>query len=364
MQIDFHHAVTYVLARLSGFAHAQADIVAYSAQYVDDATNEGLIHFTNGALYKRTSSAHKTFDYRNLGDLSNRQVWIPFHFLPGNGGLPAGESPPDGFIEKLICKPDSYVARDMVRECIRDKNSPFALQRLGITLHVYADTWAHQGFAGVSHKVNDISHLDDIENPGGLLSSRVKDFFGDLFDEEASRLAGDVLPLGHGAALSYPDRPYLRWCYRDHKGMRVERDNTLIFMDACDKLCRAMQRFLAGNADAAVPGLKSDDRDKIEHLFRNIRDEDGEKRHKRWLEYIANGYFSFAPTNIAYIEKGRGSWKHAALGTEKLVDAESDRFEYKEAFLKDNWKLFHDALQAHRFYVLHLLLPQYGICAA
>lgn len=364
MQIDFHHAVTYVLARLAGFEHAKADVVAYAAQYVDDATNEGLIHFTNGAMYKRTSSAHKMLDYKNFADLANRQVWIPFHFLPGNGGLPAGENPAGGFIEKLICKPNSHVAREMVEDCIRDKGSPYALQRLGITMHVYADTWAHQGFAGVAHKVNDISRLDDIDNPGGALSDRVKDYFGDLFDAEASRLAGDILPLGHGAALSYPDRPYLKWRYQDYKGMPVERDNTLIFMDACDNLCRAMQRFLAGNADAAVPGLQSGDRNKIEYLFRNIRDEDGEKRHKRWLEYIANGYFSFAPTNIAYIEKGQGSWKHAALGTEKSVDAESDRFIYKDAFLKDNWKLFHDALQAHRFYVLHRLLPQYGICAA
>lgn len=76
MQIDFHHAVTYVLARLAGFEHAKADVVAYAAQYVDDATNEGLIHFTNGAMYKRTSSAHKMLDYKNFADLANRQVWI------------------------------------------------------------------------------------------------------------------------------------------------------------------------------------------------------------------------------------------------------------------------------------------------
>lgn len=42
MQIDFHHATTYVLARLAGFEHPEANIIAYSAQYVDDATNSGL----------------------------------------------------------------------------------------------------------------------------------------------------------------------------------------------------------------------------------------------------------------------------------------------------------------------------------
>lgn len=364
MQIDFHHATTYVLARLAGFKHAEADIIAYSAQYADDATNSGVIYFTNGAMYRHVSSAHKTFDYRNFDELANHLVWIPFHFLPGNGGLPAGENPAGSFIEKIICKPDSHVAKDIIRDCIRDKNSPYALHRLGITVHVYADTWAHQGFAGVNHKVNDISHLDDIENPGKTLSSKLETYFGALFDAEASKLVGDTLPLGHGAALSYPDRPYLKWRYRDHNKMTVERDNTLIFMDACDNICQAMQRFLAGNADADVPGLPSSDRIKIEYLLRNIRDEDGEKRHKRWLEHIANGYFSFPAVNLTYIDKGAGSWKHGALGTTKSIDDKAEKFEYQDTFLKENWKLFHDALQAHRFQVIHVLLPKYGICAA
>ena len=45
MRIDFHHAATYVAARLAGFAHPEADIVAHAAQHVDDATSSGLILF-------------------------------------------------------------------------------------------------------------------------------------------------------------------------------------------------------------------------------------------------------------------------------------------------------------------------------
>jgi len=33
MQIDFHHGVTYVVARLAGFEHKAASIIAYCAQY-------------------------------------------------------------------------------------------------------------------------------------------------------------------------------------------------------------------------------------------------------------------------------------------------------------------------------------------
>ena len=49
MDIDSHHAGTYVVARLAGMTHRDAEIVAYSAQYVDDATNEGVIRFDTGA---------------------------------------------------------------------------------------------------------------------------------------------------------------------------------------------------------------------------------------------------------------------------------------------------------------------------
>ena len=364
MQIDFHHATTYVLARLAGFDHPEADTVAYCSQYVDDAANSGIVRFTNGAMYSRISSAHKMVDYRNLSELANHLVWIPFHFLPGNGGLPAGESPPGGFIEKIVCKPDSPVARDLIRTCILEKNHPYGLHRLGITLHVYADTWAHQGFAGVNHAVNNVSHLEDVHNPGMSLRHRLKEFFGDTFDSVSSHLVGDALPLGHGAALSFPDRPYLTWRYRDSTGQTVIRDNTAEFLKTADALCQAMQRYRAGDPDAAVPGLAADDRAKIENLFRTVTGDDGDERHAEWLKKIADGTFGFAPVDLSYIPKGWGSWKHRAIGTTREKDDRHDRFEYDPSFLASDWKLFHDALQAFRFDVIHDVLPRYGICAA
>jgi len=79
MQIDFHHAVTYVTARVAGFPHEEADIIAYAAQYVDDATSSGAVVFENKALYTRISSAHKTTDVENLNDVENHVVWLPFN---------------------------------------------------------------------------------------------------------------------------------------------------------------------------------------------------------------------------------------------------------------------------------------------
>jgi len=51
MQIDFHHAVTYVAVRLAGLSAADASKVAHAAQYVDDSTHDGPIKFKTGARH-------------------------------------------------------------------------------------------------------------------------------------------------------------------------------------------------------------------------------------------------------------------------------------------------------------------------
>lgn len=352
MQIDFHHAVTYVLARLAGFEKPQAAIVAYAAQYVDDATRAGTVYFENKALYHRTSSAHKMLDPRNAEELANHQVWLPFHFLPGNGGKPAGRNPGGRFINKIVCRPDSHVARKMVAETILDRQRPYGLHRLGVTLHVYADTWAHQGFAGVLHPINEVEDARETSH-SGVFDNPLKDILRDLLDDA-------VPPLGHGRATVFPDMPFLAWTYKNGRGDLIERNNTDAFMTAARQMHRAMQRFVAGDPHAAVARLAPGDRRQIRSLFESLRIKDGEARHKQWLRAIRQGAFSFGKETVTYAPRGKNSWKARALG----VSHDRRVHTYKSSFLTSNWKLFHDAVMAHRFFVIHELLPRYGICAA
>ncbi|MCJ7600758.1 MAG: hypothetical protein MUO63_04545, partial [Desulfobulbaceae bacterium] len=199
MQTDFHHATTYVAARLAGFPQDRAEIIAHAAQYVDDATSSGTVNFDNEALYSRISSAHKMLDPRNADDLANHLVWIPFHFLPGNDGLGEGQNPIGKFINKLVCTPDSPIARQMVRQAIVDQDRPYGLHRLGVAMHVYADTWAHQGFAGILHKINEVENVKETSN-SGVFSSGLASILSGILDDA-------VPPLGHGRATVLPDMP-------------------------------------------------------------------------------------------------------------------------------------------------------------
>ncbi len=367
MQIDFHHAVTYVVARLAGFAKAQAQVVAYASQYVDDAVNSGTIHFRDGALYQRISSAHRTLDHRNLDELATHLVWVPFHFLPGNGGKSADQDPQAPFIEKIICVKDSPVARDMLAACVRDAAAPHALHRLGISLHVYMDTWAHQGFAGVSHNVNTVEHLDLLEGePAVGRWERIKDRFKDLVDDVGNVFVTRTLPLGHGGALSYPDLPFVtKWRYTNGMDQVIERNNLQEFIEAAQAMYRALCSFRDGDtALRTTAAMSGPDLQVIERNLRDFNKRDSESRHRHWRESIARGDFSFGPEQIGYQPKGPGSWKHQAIGCVREIESGKERYPFTPAFLSSDWKLFHDALQTHRLELLRDILPRYRICAA
>ncbi len=366
MQVDFHHAVTYVTARCAGFLPDDASVIAYAAQYVDDASNSGVIRFEGGIQYSRISSAHHLVDTRNFRKLANLLVWIPFHFLPGNGGTSAEEDWEGPFVDKLRCTPDSYVAREMIDACCADCKTPYALHRLGITMHVYADTFAHQGFTGICHEINDVSELQ-----GKRVKKKKWQWFKERF---LSGFIETVLPLGHGAVLTYPDLPFAQWSFQnewlERHGCQAEgvRDNPPLFMKAVDNMHKEMVAFRSCTGAVDSPSrILPADRERIEYNLRSFTDNEGRDRHAKWCASIANGDFSFAPEGaerISYVPKGVGSWKHAALETEKSIDSDSDVFPYHDDFLSSNWKLFHDALQKHRFVVLRDILPRYGICGA
>lgn len=371
MQIDFHHAVTYICARLAGFDPQHAVIIAHSAQYVDDATAEGEIWFDNGMIFPRMASAHKMLDYKNTDELKNHRVWLPFHFLPGNNLEPAPEVLPayssEEFMRRCICRPNSQPAKELMRAVIKRQDRPYALYRLGIAMHVFMDTWAHQGFIGYQHQVNVASDIDaEDDHHERTFGERFIDFWKSDWDRTKGDLVGVALPLGHGTVLSYPDRPYLVWSYTNGLGERVHRDNPADFLEAAMQAFQHMSRYREYGAlgdrvfekDYAIPAAF----DAIAEAIRTIDDEAGGDRHRRWLDLIASGEFGIKD-DIKYIEKGIGSWKADALGvSDDLAHMEGlDPLPFPPAFLTSHWKLFHDGLQAHRFFVLHELLPRYGL---
>lgn len=355
MQIDGHHTLTYVLARMVGFNHEESNIIGHSAQYVDDATNSGLVEFDNGAMFSRISSAHGVYDMKNhLNAHENHLVWVPFHFLPGNDGKPAGENPKGSFINKLVCKPESEVAYNMLDACMEDVKKPYFLHRLGITMHVFADTFAHKGFAGIIHNVNKVKNLTSLN------------YDMDFIDHVKSKALSRKFPMGHGAALTFPDMPFLKWSYTNGLGENIERNNLDDFNQAAHYLFNQLARALyAYDSKREINPPDNEDNTKnfnqIKTNFETFRYEKGDERHKKWIDSIANTEFSFGSVQLEYIAKGSGSWKDDAIGQKEWRDVGDEVFEYNDKFMNSHWRHFHIALKKHRFDVVNDILPQYGI---
>lgn len=359
MQIDGHHALTYLAARFGGLTPEQAEVVAYAAQYVDEATNDTPVCFDNGAMYQRIASAHKMLDYDNLPQLANHLSWVPFHFFPGNGEF-QNRQQSMRFVHKLICAADSHSSRALLEHVRAFKGQPYGLHWLGIALHVYADTFSHQGFAGISHEVNEVHDLTSESDSG------FDGYFQRIGDNAASWLVSNFLPLGHGAALSMPDLPFLRFSYRDGMGRDIRRDNSKIFTHAVDQMCRVVQCYVNDipiqEMDAQL-GLPASARNEINKQILLLTDEDGDVRHRQWLQLLADDAFGLGAESLQFATEGPQSWKFKARG-KAYSHGGTLLYHYQEKFLTSDWKYFHDGLKYIRLFVVGSLLPGYGICVA
>jgi len=355
MNIDFHYGVIYILARLAGFKLPEAETIAHACEYVDDSTVTGTLDFAGGQSFERFASAHEMFDHKNMVRDSDKRVWAPFHFLPACEGAT--------FDEKCVCRPDSKPARIMVQEAILQRGSENALHRLGVTIHVYVDTWAHQGFTGTISKNNIVHGLHSEDHaPESLLKELRRKVYA-ASDLVESQLVDMISRLGHGAALHLPDLPWAKWGYTNGYDTTVQRDNLPQFLTAADMAFRAMKGFMSGNKEYAdLEGLPSEVMTALEQIFRENQSEDPYERLEKLADYVGEGHIPGIKGDIpAYVAKGPGSWKYTATGIASHSD-DGDRLpEWTATFEQSDYRKFHDAVKEHRTFVTGVLLPSHDV---
>lgn len=355
MNIDFHYGVIYVVSRLAGLPPAEAETVAHACQYIDDSTTPGVLKFKDGQTFDRFASAHQWYDYWNFFDRDNRLVWAPFHFLPGNQG--------ETFEERVVCRKDSDVAREMVRGFLAaDRNKDNALHGLGVLLHTYVDTWAHQGFSGMNSAHNAVYDFVSENYTAAELLEKVKGFV----ETATGELEGTVIDLGirvgHGAAIHFPDLPWFKWRYRNGFGQTIERDNLPDFIEAARMAHKVVRAFIAGTDDfSAATDLSEERSAQIGQTLEADRSEDSNERLSVIGSRLCNGAIPEIPEPLpTYVPKGPGSWKHAATGLITVDDGDKPPV-WTEAFEQSDYRKFHDAVKQHRAYVTQYLLPSFHI---
>jgi len=350
MQTDMHYYGTYAMARAAGIDQDACFIIATAAQFVDDHGNKETLKFGDGARIDTEATAHTTKNWRNLAESDQRMVWVPFHFLPGNEG--------DTYQERMVCRKDSAIAKEMVEHALSRHDKVYALPLIGITAHVYADTFSHHGFSGYKSSVNKVDQKTFRFNDGHSpeIIAYVQRKARRFYETFQANVADDVSELGHGAVATFPDRPYLKWSfsYETQPDQTIERDNPKDFLDGCRALHSMFTKLVGSLPDYKADNGKSFD--EIEAVVRDILscEEEMQGRIDAWKNAAIDGKL-FANGAEEIPDYDESLWHNQRLSLANESDS--------DIAISEPIFHFYQAASIHRNFVLRELLPANNLVA-
>lgn len=332
MQVDSHFYVTYILCRWAGLDHSKAHRVAHSSQYVDDNTLFKLIKFSDSSIYKPECTAHDVIDIDQLNSYDNAEVLVPYHFYPNS------ESGKTVFFDS-----NTSLKSLVFNESVPNNIDPYIY--LGILLHVVADSYSHQEFYGF--RTNDNQVTANTSKIKGRLSA---------FYSKFRMIFSRSLPIGHAAALEFPDVPGLKWSYiRDNKTFIV--DNEYIFLQAYKSMYSVILFFIKNILKERCNREK--DTDYISIMLSVMLEDFAEKyrseeyRCTRWKEFI-KGDFS------QEVKYDKNAWIDLAFTSTKTSFLDKILFKpvfdyvrcsYKDcrlSFINSDWYKFQECAKHYR----------------
>jgi hypothetical protein len=287
MNIEFHYYILYILCKEAGLDEQDCITIAYSSQYVD---NNLVAHTIKGDGIARQTIV--TQNYGWWSDWFPRNVYIPFHFFPGDTDYP-GCRRKDKKTNPYNCTPGSRRATMLVERALATRN----LYRIGIALHTFADSWAHQNFSGLNEEWNTLSS-------DGLNAETL------------------IPKVGHAEVISQPDIITGKWIDARLEGEYRYIDNEQRFLEAA-RGCYTHLCALSGKSP-----------DNWEWLRRRLKqligpfDERNEHMKERILNYIVDEYL---------LEYNKYEWIREAVDYNENESVLEDSFKNYDKFswLKD-----------------------------
>ena len=355
MQIDMHYYGTFAIARAAGINRKSSRTIAYAAQFVDDNVAADVDEHDDGSRIFAIPTAHHAGDLSNREEDDQRHIWVPFHFIPGCQG--------SSFTEQLICLKDSPVAQEMVANALTQGHLPCGDHLLGLTTHVYEDTFAHYGFSGVSSRRNRVKGDSFVlTQEDAVVEAALGQSFGSWMQKHGglvrnirARISGIAEiysgSLGHGAVSNYPDLPFLQWQFTyEHTGETVYHDNPATYLEGAEKVFNMFREY-ARRFDHAR-GTTSVEWHEIKDRLAWIYAQEGNKwdRADLWKVCMQNGDFGVREEIPEY---AADEWNDQCDNLEDMDDG-------AEGLELDVHKFFR-AASYHVHYVLRELLPAHGV---
>ncbi len=313
MDIEFHYNIIYLLARRTGFEKDEAYILAYSSQYVDDNNLHYYVNFEDGGHF--INEVSQAMDITKPS-VKRQKIYPIFHFIPGDPDSPTARRK-DGKTHVLCTTPDSDNAVYLLNKALETKN----LYRIGIALHAYADTWAHQNFTGTKDKFNAMNAPWDYLIPN----------------------------IGHADAGHKPDKVGTKW-KDDRLIEELEHiDNDTRFLVAAEQIFQHLWKFKGRGQEELTDAWVKTKKELVTAM-----------QVDNPMEYIETvrkkAYKKLCPEMPEYDEK---AWRHQAVEKLPFETDYFDKYWAKEGFEQSHWYRFQMAIKAHRDLALDLLKPLY-----
>lgn len=351
MQICMHYYGTYCLARSAGLTKEASRIIATASQFVDDNGQQGGITLKDALRCVVEATAFHTTALRNLSPDAQRTVWLPFHFLPGNEG--------DTFTARLVCRKNSLISQQLRDHHSNQIDKPYFLELVGVMAHVYADTFAHYGFSGVSSRKNRVDR-DSFEF--GELNNNVKDyiekkktsFFKKFGEGLIENIMGDAAQnisgaLGHAGVVTFPDRPFLKWRFDyEFQGDSGWRENTKTYLEYAFYIHEVFCQIAKDRPDLQDTNQAQNWQELSPKIESVLMVQGGkEVRIQAWKEASLQDLFNTPEAIPTYKNWNDG---FDTLGQKSSEEAMSHPIFH-----------FYQVASYHRWYVLRELLPSHGL---
>lgn len=126
---------------------------------------------------------------QNFGFWSDKfaeEVYLPFHFFPGDPALGQAQRR-DGRGNEFSVTPNAPGAKTLLVQALQTRN----LYRIGIALHTFADTWAHQNFTGLREDWNTLDPRSVLPPVGHAQATRNPDVYEKIWEDR--RLKAPVI---------------------------------------------------------------------------------------------------------------------------------------------------------------------------
>lgn len=314
MNIEFHYHLTKYLAIEAGFDNNEAEIIAYSSQYVDNNTVQYKIKQPDGSEYKNymTQTLNITRPKKQL-----IRIYLLFHFMPGNPTSPKTMRK-DGKMHLLNTTSSSTHAQEIFYDATKSEN----LYSLGIASHMLSDTISHQNFIGNFDEMNAMKGVWETLTPN----------------------------IGHADAGYKPDIPNLVW----HDPRLIDEnatiDNSERVLLAANKLYKNFLMFTAS------PTNWTEVKSNITEILKNKIDERHISSYKKQMKDRIGKFKELISIHNADIDYDPYSWFKEAI-SEKInflddkkikFDPFKDKLTFKENYKQTNWFRFQEAARNYQ----------------